>query len=310
MLVHRDIDKLPSFIKPVLTIGTFDGVHIGHRQILQQMKTTAGEMDGETVIITFHPHPRTVVDASAEPIPLITTIEERIELLSSMIDHLVVVKFTEHFSKMPAREYVENFLLAKFHPDTLIIGYDHRFGTERIGDYKLLEEYQRKGSFRLIEIPPHVLNENTVSSTRIRDAIRSGRIEEANDLLGYEFFFTAVVTEGNKLGRTIGFPTANLMMPIESKLIPGDGVYAVHIEIENNPQGYDGMMNIGMRPTIGGTKRLIEVNIFNFQKDIYGRSLRVAVHHRLRDEKKFSGIEELKIQLQRDKEAAISILAK
>ena len=306
MKIHRNIDELPVFRNAVVTIGTFDGVHQGHRQILNQLKEEAAKIMGETVIITFHPHPRKVLRSEKPRIQLINTIEEKTELLSNEgINHLVIVPFTQEFSKLTAKEYVEDFLVKKFHPHTVIIGYDHHFGQGREGDYRLLEQYEKEGAFKLNEIPEHILNASGVSSTRIRAAILNGKIEEANELLGYSFFFEGLVVEGDKLGRKLGYPTANLKVEEEEKLVPGNGVYAVEVSRESGVGSREsrlkGMMNIGVRPTLGGTRRVIEVNIFDFDQDIYGKRLRVYVKKRLRDEVKFDGLEELKVQLANDK---------
>ena len=301
MQVHRDIQKLPQPTRPVLTIGTFDGVHIGHKKILEQLKKITAEVGGESMIITFHPHPRSVIGTGA-PLQLINTIEERIELLTPHIDHLVIVPFTEAFSKLDAEEYVNDFLIGKFKPHTVIIGYDHRFGMNRTGDYDLLEKYHRKGLFVLKEIPAELLRNNAVSSTRIRDAVSRGDMESANALLGYDFFFAGTVVEGNKLGRSLGFPTANLHIEDKEKLMPANGVYAVTIRVPDLLKEYKGMMNIGFRPTVGGSKKMIEVNLFDFENDLYGKVLRVHVKKKLRDEKKFSGINELQQQLAKDRE--------
>ena len=324
MRIHRNIDQLPVFKNAVVTIGTFDGVHQGHRQILNQLKEEAARIKGETVIITFHPHPRKVLRSEKPRIQLINTIEEKTELLSNEgINHLVIVPFTQEFSKLTAKEYVEDFLIKKFHPHTVIIGYDHHFGQGREGDYRLLEDYEESGNFKLREIPEHDLNASAVSSTRIRAAILNGKIEEANELLGYPFFFEGLVVQGDKLGRKLGYPTANLKVEEEEKLVPGNGVYAV--EVSPDPDNYregvptfvgmmsreselKGMMNIGVRPTLGGTKRVIEVNIFDFDQDIYGKRLRVYVKKRLRDEVMFNGLEELKGQLAKDKQEALKLL--
>ena len=310
MNLHKDIEHLPHFNKAVITIGTFDGVHQGHQKIIDQLKAEAKRIDGETVIITFHPHPRKIVH-SGNDVKLITTIEERIELLSAAgIDHLVISPFTRGFSELEPRDYVETFLKKRFNPEVVIIGYDHKFGKGRKGDYKLLEEYSAKGFFTLKEIPQHVINNNTVSSTQIRDFIQSGQIENANSLLGYEFNFEGLVVKGDQRGRTIGFPTANLELTNEEKIIPGNGVYAVEINLATyySPLTYKGMMNIGIRPTVDGSRKTIEVNLFDFNEDIYGKTLRVFVRKFIREEKKFSGIDELKSQLQKDAVAVKQVL--
>ena len=326
MQVHQDIVHLPLFKNAVLTIGTFDGVHLGHRQIISQLKAEAARINGETVIITFHPHPRKIINSSKPPIHLINTIEEKMELLEALdIDHLVIVPFDERFSQISAEDYIEEFLVEKFHPHTIIIGYDHHFGKGRTGNYLLLEEYSVKSGFRLIEISSHIIAENAVSSTRIRQSLQEGDITAANNLLGYDYFFEGRITEGNKLGRTLGYPTANLEIEDKEKLIPAFGVYVVEAILVNGQWSMDntqekekafiihhssltthhtllqGMMNIGIRPTLTDGKFMIEVNLFNFNDDIYGKKLRVYVKKYLRPEIKFHSLEALQKQLARDK---------
>ncbi len=319
MKVHYDIQHLPVFKNAVVTIGTFDGVHTGHQQIIQLMKEEAVRINGETVIITFYPHPRQVIAARQTEVFLLNTIQEKIVLLEKYgIQHLVVTPFTEEFSLQTAEEYIENFLVKTFHPNTIIIGHDHRFGKSRSGDFDLLQEKAAQYNYVVKEIPGFMLQNNTISSTSIRQALLKGNIETANEYLGYSYFFSGTVVEGNKLGRTIGYPTANLSIEEDKKLIPGNGVYAVQVQlhekdadksISNAPtQLLTGMMNIGIRPTVEGTKRMIEVNIFEFDKEIYGDVLTVTILKRLRNEQKFSGLDELKRQLAKDKEQAVEVL--
>jgi riboflavin kinase/FMN adenylyltransferase len=307
MQVHYDINQLPAFNNAVITIGTFDGVHCGHQQIINTLKEAAQQAGGESVIITFHPHPRKVVSSAVTGIRLINTLKERIELIEQTgIDHLVVVPFTEYFANQTAEEYISDFLVDKFHPHTIIIGYDHRFGRERVGDYKLMEDKAAVYNYRLMEIPVHLLDTIKVSSSNIREAILHGRIEEANKLLGYPFFFEGEVVHGDKIGRTLGYPTANLKSTDEEKIVLGDGIYAVYTEVEG--KRYKAMMSIGFRPTVNGKKRVIEVNIFDFENDIYGKVIRVYVVKYLRSEVKFDGLEALRIQLGKDKEDSLAIL--
>ena len=307
MQVHSDVNSLPVFQHAVVTIGTFDGVHLGHRQIIRQLKEEAALIQGETVIITFHPHPRKIVREGQSPVPILSTLSEKIALLEAEgIDHLVVVPFDETFAAQTAAEYVQYFLVEKFHPYTVIIGYDHRFGKGRAGDYHLLEAYGLQLGFMVKEIPEHILDEVTISSTRIREALLQTDIDTANHFLGYSYFFEGVVVKGNQLGRTIGFATANLQVEDAEKLIPGNGVYAVTVSLPG--ETFDGMMNIGLRPTVDGTKRVIEVHLFDFNRDIYGQTIKVAVQHYLRGEVKFSGLDALKEQLAKDKLAASAIL--
>ena len=307
MKVHYSIDQLPAFKNAVITIGTFDGVHSGHQQIINTLKEAAVKAGGESVIITFHPHPRKVVSSAVTGIRLINTLKERIELLEKTgIDHLVVVPFTEYFANQSAEEYISDFLIDKFHPHTIIIGYDHRFGRERSGDYKLMEDKAIVYNYNLMEIPEHLLDAVKVSSSNIRQAILHSNIDEANKLLGYPFFFEGEVVHGDKIGRTIGYPTANLKSTDEEKIVLGDGIYAVYTQVEGIR--YKAMMSIGFRPTVNGKKRVVEVNLFDFEKEIYGQIIRVIVIKHLRSEVRFNGLEELKQALHKDKKDSLAVL--
>ena len=307
MQIHRDISNLPAFKKAVITIGTFDGVHLGHRQIIDSLKSAAAEVNGESVIITFHPHPRKVVSSVITGVRLINTLAERIELLEKTgIDHLVIVPFTDFFANQAAEAYISDFLVAKFKPHTIIIGYDHRFGKERSGGYELMEEKAAVYGYTLKEIPEHILNAIKVSSTNIRNAILQSNVDEANSLLGYDFFFEGEVFHGDKIGRELGYPTANLKSTDEEKIPLGDGIYAVYVTVEDKT--YKGMMSIGFRPTVNGKVKVTEVNIFDFAKDIYGQTIRVTVKKYLRSEVKFDGLEALKTQLHKDKEDSLKYL--
>ncbi len=300
MILHNSTDNLPGFKNAVITIGTFDGVHGGHQQIIKTLKDAAAAAGGESVIITFHPHPRKVVSSVVTGIRLITTLQERIDLIDKAgINHLVVVPFTDYFANQSAEDYISNFLVDKFHPHTIIIGYDHRFGKDRSGNYKLLEDKAPVYNYSLMEIPEHLLDAVKVSSTNIRNAIIHGNIDEANKLLGYNFFFEGEVVHGDKIGRTLGYPTANLKITDDEKIVLGDGIYAVYADVDG--KHYKGMMSIGFRPTVNGKKRVTEVNLFNFTNEIYGHVIRVHVVKYLRSEVKFNGLEELKEQLHKDK---------
>jgi len=306
MHVHRQLERLPSFRDAVVTIGTFDGVHSGHQRIIAQLKQEAAKIKGESVLITFDPHPRKVLDPS-KPLKLITTLEEKIELLQKQgIDHLVIVPFTRAFSDLSAEAYIQDFLVNKFQPHTVIIGYDHRFGHDRMGDYQLMESFAEKLNFQLTEIPEHIVDSLIVSSTKIRQAIARGEMDIANDLLGYPFFFQGKIVEGKKLGRQLGFPTANLDVSDAEKLIPGNGVYAVGATLHGKE--YEGMMNIGIRPTLNDGLFMIEVNLFDFDEEVYGSELRVHVRTFMRPEIKFPGLDALKVQIARDKEDVLSVL--
>lgn len=333
MQVHRSIHNLPQFKNAVVTIGTFDGVHLGHQQIIKQLKEEAAKINGETVVITFHPHPRSVVK-NGKPVYLLNTLDEKISLLTTFgIDHLIIVPFNKNFSEQTPEEYVTNFLFEKCHPHTLIIGYDHRFGRNRGGDYHLLENMGKQLGFEVKEIPEQLINEITVSSTRIREALLNADIETANSYLGYHYFFEGIVVDGNKLGRTLGYPTANIIIHDENKLVPANGIYVAEAEIVNNEQLivnnqnlvkeeirsrhaahssklFQGMMSIGVRPTVDGKNRTIEMNIFDFAKDIYGCIMKVYVLAYLRPEEKFNSLDELKLQIDKDKENSLRYFEK
>ena len=311
MKVYYDIQTLPAFTNAVITIGTFDGLHNGHRKIIELMQREADKVKGETVIITFDPHPRQIVGKESNPVFLINTLAEKILLLQNLnIDHLVVIPFTEAFASQTAEEYIKDFLVNTFHPHTIIIGYDHHFGKGRTGNYKLLEEKATENNFIVKEIPVHMLQDVTISSTKIREAILQGDIETARNFLGYDYFFTGKVITGNQLGRTIGYPTANIEIEEEQKLIPGNGVYAVTVKIISlDNKDYSGMMNIGIRPTINGVMRVIEVNIFDFDEDIYEQAITITLKKHLRSEIKFNGLDALKEQLAKDKIAATLALS-
>ena len=307
MKVHTNIHDLPVFRNAVITIGTFDGLHLGHRQIIESLKAAAAMVNGESVIITFHPHPRKVVSSVFTGIRLINTLDERIELLDNTgIDHLVVVPFTDFFANQSAEAYISDFLVQQFKPHTIIIGYDHRFGKDRNGDYKLLEEKAPVYNYILKEIPEHLLDAVKVSSTNIRNAIIHSNIDEANKLLGYQFFFEGEVIHGDKVGRELGYPTANLKSTDEEKIVLGDGIYAVYATLEG--QRYKGMMSIGFRPTVNGKTRVTEVNLFDFDQQVYGKTIRVSVKKYLRSEVKFDGLEALKMQLHKDKAESLKVL--
>lgn len=310
MKVHYlESGAVPSFKNAVITIGTFDGVHLGHRQIISQLTNEAQAIGGESVIISFYPHPRSVITSTKSEVKLLSNLEEKIELLSKTgVDHLVIIPFDQAFANQTAEEYICHFLVKHFHPHTIIIGYDHRFGKDRVGNYQLLVDYSKQLGFEVKEIPEHILNEIVISSTKIRQALLHTDISTANKFLGYEYFFEGLIVKGNQLGRTLGYPTANLKIESSDKLVPGNGVYAVRALIidENGAESslHNGMMNIGIRPTIEGVQRVTEVNLFDFDQDIYGKTLKVFVHQHLRSEVKFEGLEALKTQLGLDKQMA------
>lgn len=315
MRIHEiGAERLPVFQRAVITIGSFDGVHTGHRQILERMKQEAAQIGGETVIITFFPHPRKVIASIPGEVKILTTIREKKALLAEAgIDHLVIIPFDHAFAQSSAEDFVETFLFKYFHPSIIIIGYDHRFGKNRTGDYHLLENMGEKLGFQVKEISEQMIRESAISSTRIRQALLQHRIDDANELLGYRYFFEGKVIEGNRMGRTIGYPTANLQIAEEDKLIPGNGVYVVQVEIPHlkqtdSPTKKRGMMNIGIRPTVDGKNRVIEVHLFDWEGSLYDQVLRVELISFIREEQKFDSLESLRDQIKRDEQVARNFL--
>lgn len=301
MKVYRDLEQLPHFKNAVITIGTFDGVHEGHKKIVAQLKARAKEVNGETIVITFYPHPRKIV-GDTSGVQLINTLEEKIQLLENEnIDNVVVVPFNEKFSMLSPEAYITDFLYKKFKPNTLIIGYDHHFGYQRKGNYQLLEKYGTALNFSVQEIDAKVIAEAAISSTSIRKALLQADIDTAKKLLGYAYFFEGKVIEGDKIGRTIGYPTANLQLNDPEKLVPADGVYAV--EVYRKKELLKGMMYIGSRPVVNGKRRVIEVNIFDFDENIYNEYLKIIFKSFIRKDLILSNLDNLKNQLYLDKVA-------
>lgn len=309
MQVHTAFNQLPAFKKAVITIGTFDGVHNGHKQVLYALKSTAQSVGGESVLITFDPHPRKVVSSAILGIRLLNTLEEKKRLLEKEgIDHLVIVPFTEKFANLSATEYIEEFLVAHFHPHTIIMGHDHQFGRNRQGNYALLASKAEQFGYLLKEIPKQVVEDITISSTKIREHLSRAAIAAANQLLGYPFFFSGRVVHGNKIGRTLGYPTANLKIEDPEKIVPGNGIYAVYARPEGSDHLFKGMMSIGFRPTVDGKSRVIEVNIFEFDREIYDELLEVHMVAYLREEKKYESLQGLIEQLGIDKQNSLQVL--
>lgn len=280
----------------VVTIGTFDGVHVGHKKIINRLVNIAREEKLQAIVLTFFPHPRMVVQKDTS-IKMINTIDEKSDLLESEgVDHLVVKKFTKAFSRLTAREYVRDILVNTLHVKHIIIGYDHHFGRNRTANIDDLKAFGDIYDFKVTEISAQDINEVTVSSTKIRKALNEGDIKSANAFLGYNFMLTGTVIKGKGLGKKIGFPTANIKIEESYKLIPKKGVYVVKSQIDENTTLY-GMMNIGNNPTVNGTTQSIEVNFFDFSKSIYDTQVKIEILERLRDEQKFNSVEDLKIQL-------------
>ena len=307
MNVYYGIQEFKPLTNAVVTSGTFDGVHLGHQKILNRLKEVAQETGGESVVITFYPHPRAVVSTDNQKVSLLTTIEEKIELLETTgIDHLLIIPFTREFSELSSEEFIQKILIETIGTKTLVIGYDHRFGRNREGSFEYLKTHAEKYGFVIEEIARQDIDHLTVSSTRIRQALVEGNIPTANHFLGRDYAISGLVVKGKQLGRTIGVPTANIQVRDINKLVPADGVYAVWVDYRN--ERFGGMMNIGNRPTVDGRLKTIEVNLFDFDKDIYGENLSVYFVERIRNEQKFNGLDALKEQIGKDKEAILAIL--
>ncbi|WP_136667709.1 bifunctional riboflavin kinase/FAD synthetase [Flavobacterium sp. H122] len=298
MKVIKDITSLRFDKKTIVTIGTFDGVHLGHQKIIKRLQSNSNAAN-ETVIITFSQHPRFVLQ-SDNSIKLLNTNDEKIALLDNFgIDNLIILEFDKQLSGLSGEEFVKSVLVDKLNVQKIIIGYDHKFGRNRSSDIHDLIYFGKKYHFDVEQISAEELDEITISSTRIRKAIEEGKIELANNFLGYPYCFKGKVVKGKQLGRTIGFPTANIQIENPLKLIPKLGVYIVQVSLRNKT--YKGMMNIGNRPTVDGTSTTIEVNLFDCDFEFYEEELKVSVLKFLREEQKFSSVEELKLQLQKDK---------
>ena len=308
MKIYKSIQEIPKITNPVVTIGTFDGLHTGHKQILERLNKAKIELGGESFIFTFHPHPRQVLFPEQSDLKLLTLTEEKLHLMEQAgIDHVLVYPFTKEFSCLSAHSYVKDILVDAIGVKKLIIGYDHKFGNNREGTIELLKKYAQEFSFSVEEIPAHEIDNSNVSSTKIRKALEEGDMQTANSFLGYDYFVSGKVVTGKKLGRTLGYPTANIEIADKTKLIPQIGVYAVTTIVEG--QRYKGMLSIGYNPTTDTDNKVkIEVNIFNFDKEIYGKVVAVHFHRRLRSEVKFNSLEELTKQLDEDKKNALAVL--
>ena len=311
MRVIRNSLQARGIKNAIVTIGTFDGVHLGHQAIFKEMRRLADAMDGETVVVTFHPHPRQVLSIGTETLRFICSQEEKLDKFEEFgIDNVVIIPFTKEFACTPSDEFIKQYIIEGIHPAAIVVGYDHHFGKNRMGDYEMLCELGKQHGFKTVQVEAQDINEVAVSSTKIRNFLWAGNVKAANQLLGYPYSVKGTVVKGNEIGRTIGFPTANLDIPDEFMMINNPGVYACRTEIEGKV--YDAMANTGSRPTIGDRAEgdfIIEVNIFGFEGDLYGKTLKVWFFDRIRDEEKFTGLEALKAQLQRDRDEAKKILS-
>lgn len=307
MKVFSSIPNFPSENKTIITIGTFDGVHLGHKVILARLNEIAKKTKYKSVLLTFSPHPRHVLQKDDQEMKLINTLNEKQDLLEKAgLDNLVVHEFTKEFSRIKSINFVRDILVENLNVHTLVIGYDHHFGRNREGSIPELKVLAELYDFSIEMISPQLFQDVTVSSTKIRQLLEKGEIEKANHYLGYDFFINGKVVKGNGIGKTIGFPTANILIKNKWKLLPSDGVYAVKVNI--NDRCFKGMMNIGQKPTVDGKGKSLEVHIFDFSNDIYGKAIKVKVIKRIRDEKKFKDLQGLKKQLFIDKNRVIQIL--
>jgi len=308
MRIYEGIEQFKPVRYPVVTSGTFDGVHLGHQKILQKIKEDARRNHGETVILTFWPHPKLVLNPEDRSLRLLTTFEEKAELLEELgVDHLIKIPFTKKFSQTSSDRFIKEILEKKIATKELVIGYDHRFGRNREGSFDYLKAHASDYGFKVIEIPRQDIDHIGVSSTKIRSAINNHKIHMANKLLGRTYSITGQVVSGNRLGQTIGFPTANIRINHQHKLVPAEGAYAVKVIWKQGQ--FDGMLNIGFRPTIGGVNKSIEVHIFGFNKDIYDHNLKINFIKLIRKETKFNNLEELRLQLGKDLKRAQKILS-
>lgn len=308
MKVYNNISEFGKVNNATVTIGTFDGVHLGHRKILSQLNRAAAQIDGETVLLTFYPHPRKVLQPGVNLEMLNTQSEKIRQLEKAGIQHLIIHPFTAEFSRTESIDYVREILVNQLHTKKLVIGYDHRFGKNREGSFEYLQELARIYEFEVEEISALDIEDTNVSSTKIRKALKNGNPEKANTYLGYTYSITGTVVKGKKLGRTFGFPTANIHVDYPDKLIPGKGVYAVKVNVEGTE--YNGMLNIGQNPTVSGEKtQKIEVHLFDFEADLYNKKITTSFIERIRDEVKFDDSQQLVEQLKLDQNRAKFILS-
>lgn len=308
MKIYNHLSEFKRLNNAVTTIGTFDGVHYGHQKIIKRLCELAAATGGESVILTFFPHPRLIIDPENQDLKMINTIEEKAQILAGLgVDHLIITPFTRDFSNLSPAAYIQHILVETIGTKQLIVGYDHRFGKDRAGGMDDLVRMSAVYGYQIEEIGEQDINDVAVSSTKIRDSLLSGDVALASSYLGYRFSLYGPVIKGDKIGRTIGYPTANIFIEQPYKLIPSDGIYAVTVEMDN--KSYEAMAYIGQRPTINGMTRNIEVNIFDFDREIYGQYIRMNFCAFLRHDVKFTGLEALKQQLQQDKKDTIAYFA-
>jgi len=301
MKIYNDINEFQEISNAVVTIGLFDGVHLGHVKILDRLKKIAQNEQGETLVITFNPHPRLVLNKENAEIKLLNSLPEKIKLLEKAgLNHLLIIPFTEKFAELSPDEFIGRILIEKIHPSHVVVGYNHTFGKNAGGDFIDLRNFAIEKKFKVEEVAAQKLGKTSISSSKIRLLLEKGEIEEANAMLGYPYFISGKVVRGKQLGKRLGFPTANIEPEDRNKLIPARGVYACHVERQGKI--YKGMANIGNRPTVNGSSLTIEANIFDFDDDIYNETINIHLIARIRDEKKFDNLDLLKKQLSEDRE--------
>ncbi len=308
MKIYYNINDFKPVKNAIVTVGTFDGVHLGHQAIFRRMTADAREIGGETVVLTFHPHPRQVLNIDSSNLRFITTQEKKMEIFEQTgIDNVVVIEFTKEFSRTASEIFIKNYIVDKIKPARLVVGYDHHFGKNRMGDFKLLFDLGMRYHFKVERIPALDVENIAVSSTKIRKALENGDVKKANKLLGYEYTVCGKVIHGNELGRKLGFPTANIDIANEYKVIGVSGVYACHVM--HKGVRYKGMGNIGYRPTVSGSTELTtEVHIFDFDQTIYNDWLCISFVEKIREEVRFGSIDELKQQLENDRITTLELL--
>ena len=305
-MITKDLKDYNSNSPSIITIGTFDGVHIGHKKIINQLTSTSSKEQLTSILLSFFPHPKMVLQ-NDRALKLINTIAEKEELLNNLdLDYLIIKEFTKEFSRLSALEFVRDILVNKLNAKHIIIGYDHHFGRNRTANIEQLKEFGLLYDFKVTEILAQDINDVAISSTKIRKALINGEIQLANKFLGYDYFFNGNIVHGNSIGKTISFPTANIEVHESYKLVPKNGVYIVKTFIDKKL--IFGMMNIGFNPTFDGTKQSIEIHFLNFNKNIYNQNLTIYMISRIRDEKKFNSVEGLKTQLELDKVSTLSYI--